>query len=267
MSVRRACGLLGLRRSSYYYKAEPRDDQALREALKQKAAQRRRFGYRRLLVLLRREGWTDNHKRVLRIYQEERLQVKRRTRKHTAQWRGEKPQATQRLNQRWSLDFLSDQLADGRRFRLLNVVDDYSRECLAVEVDTSLSGQRVTRLLEQLSECRGLPERLVTDNGPEFTSRALDHWAYTHGVTLQFIEPGKPVQNAYVESFNGKMRDECLNEHWFLALSEARRTVELWRQDYNERRPHSSLGNRTPQEFARAAACPLGGREEKSIEQ
>jgi putative transposase len=245
---------LGLRRSSYYYQSAPRTDQALREALRQKAAQRRRFGYRRLLVLLRREGWTDNHKRVLRIYQEERLQVKRRVRKHTAKWRGEKPAAAQRLNQRWSLDFVSDQLADGRRFRLLTVVDDYSRECLAVEVDTSLSGRRVARLLERLSECRGLPERLVTDNGPEFTSRALDAWAYARGVQLQFIEPGKPVQNAYVESFNGKIRDECLNEHWFVALDEARSLIEQWRQDYNEQRPHSSLGNQTPQEFARAAA-------------
>ena len=148
------------------------------------------------------------------------------------------------------------------------MVDDFTRECLAIEVDTSLSGQRVARVLDQISQGRGLPERVVTDNGPEFTSRALDHWAYERGVKQQFIEPGKPVQNAYVESFNGKIRDECLNEHWFTVLAEARTLIEHWRQDYNEQRPHSSLGNRTPQEFARAAASPHGGCEgTESIEQ
>jgi putative transposase len=252
-----------LSRSSYYYHVQPPDDAALRQALRAQAAQRRRFGYRRLAIVLRREGWTDNHKRVFRIYQEEGLQVKRRLKKRTAKWRGEKPVVAQRPNQRWSLDFMSDQLADGRRFRLLNVVDDFTRECLAVEVDTSLTGQRVTRVLERLRAVRGLPERLVSDNGPEFTGQAVDSWAYQRGVQWQFIEPGKPVQNAYVESFNGKFRDECLNEHWFERLEQARTVVELWRQDYNESRPHSSLGNQTPCEFARTAAAPSGaGREE-----
>jgi putative transposase len=249
--------------SSYYYQAQPSNDEPLRHALREKAAQRRRFGYRRLCVVLRRDGWIDNHKRVFRIYQEEGLQVKRRRKKRTAQWRGEKPALAQRPNQRWSLDFMSDQLADGRRFRLLNVVDDFTRECLAVEVDTSLTGQRVTRVLERLRAVRGLPERLVSDNGPEFTGQAVDSWAYQHGVHWQFIEPGKPVQNAYVESFNGKFRDECLNEHWFERLEQARTIAEDWRRDYNEVRPHSSLGNRTPREFALAAAAPSGaGREE-----
>jgi putative transposase len=268
VSQRRACGLMQLPRSSYYYVAQPDHDEPLRQWLRQRAAQRRRFGYRRLLVLLRREGGHANHKRVLRIYQEEHLQVSVRKRKRTARWRGEKPAPAERANQRWSLDFVSDQLANGRRFRLLTVVDDFTRECLAIEVDTSLSGQRVARVLDQISRGRGLPERVVTDNGPEFTSRALDHWAYERGVKQQFIEPGKPVQNAYVESFNGKVRDECLNEHWFTVLAEARTLIEHWRQDYNEQRPHSSLGNRTPLEFARAAASPHGGCEgTESIEQ
>ena len=252
-----------LQRSSYYYQTQPANDEPLRQALRAKAAQRRRFGYRRLGIVLRREGWTDNHKRMFRIYQEEGLQVKRRIKKHTAKWRGEKPVVAQRPNQRWSVDFMSDQLANGRRFRLLNVVDDFTRECLAVEVDTSLSGQRVTRVLERLCAVRGLPEHVVSDNGPEFTGQVVDSWDYQCGVQWQFIEPGKPVQNAYVESFNGKFRDECLNEHWFVRLEQARTVVELWRQDYNESRPHSSLGNQTPGEFARAAAAPSGaGREE-----
>jgi putative transposase len=252
-----------LPRSSYYYPVQPPDDADLRQALRTKAAQRRRFGYRRLWILLRREGWTDNHKRVLRIYQEEGLQVKRRIKKRTAKGRGVKPLAALRPNQRWSLDFVSDQLADGRRFRVLNIVDDFTRECLAIEVDTSLTGQRVARVLERVCAVRGHPERLVSDNGPEFTGHAVDTWAYHHGVQWQFIEPGKPVQNAYVESFNGKFRDECLNEHWFARLDQARTLIEDWRRDYNEVRPHSSLQNQTPREFALAAAAPSGaGRDE-----
>ena len=265
VSHQRACGLMQLNRSSNYYQATPDDDEPLRQALRAKAAQRRRFGYRRLHVVLRREGWPDNHKRMFRIYQEEGLQVKRRVKKHTAKWRGEKPAAAARPNQRWSLDFMSDQLADGRRFRLLNVVDDFTRECLAVEVDTSLSGQRVTRVLERLCALRGPPDRLVSDNGPEFTGHAVDRWAYQRGVQWQFIEPGKPVQNAYVESFNGRCRDECLNEHWFERLDEARREIEEWRQDYNDYRPHSSLGNQTPREFARAALAPSGAGQEEGL--
>ncbi len=173
-----------LPRSSYYYRAQRRDDAPLRQALREKAAQRRRFGYRRLWIVLRREGWTDNQKRVYRLYREEGLQVKRRIKKHTAKWRGEKPAAAQRPNQRWSLDFMSDQLADGRRFRLLNVVDDFTRECLAVEVDTSLTGQRVTRVLERLRAVRGLPERLVSDNGPE---------VYRSGGGQLGLSTGRPV--------------------------------------------------------------------------
>ncbi len=253
----RACRLVELARSSYYHRSERVNDGELRSALRRLAAQRRRFGYRRLLVLLRREGWQDNHKRVFRIYQEERLQVSRRKRKRVCAGRRLPLERAARVNQRWSLDFVSDQLADGRRIRLLTVVDDYSRECLAVEVDNSLTGQRVTRLLERLRQQRGLPEGLRTDNGPEFSGITLDRWAYERGVALQFIEPGKPMQNGYVESFNGKLRDECLNEHWFMGLEEAREIVEAWRCDYNQNRPHSALTYRTPLEFA-AAQPPRG---------
>ena len=258
---------MGLSRSSYYYEYQADPNRELRAALRQQAARRRRFGYRRLHVLLAREGWKINHKRVLRVYQEERLQVKQRRRKATRQARAEKPVAAQRANQRWALDFVSDQLANGRRFRLLTVVDVFTRECLAVEVDTSLTGQRVTRVLERLQAVRGRPEGLRTDNGPEFAGHALDNWAYAQGVKLDFIEPGKPMQNGHVESFNGKIRDECLNEHWFSDLEEVRQIVEQWRQDYNEQRPHSALGNQTPREFALAAASPPRGAEGFSIEQ
>ncbi len=173
----------------------------------------------------------------------------------------------QKINHRWSMDFVADMLAGGRRFRTLNVVDDFSRECLNIEVDTSLGGQRVVRVLERLAQNRKLPEVLVMDNGPEFTGKALDAWAYERGVKLQFIQPGKPVQNAYVESFNGKFRDECLNENWFISLQDARDQIETWRQDYNQSRPHSSLGNMTPEEYAmsvsglREATPPSGQKQ------
>ena len=250
LKTSRACGLLRIGRSSYYYQGKGLVDGPLREALRVKAAQRRRFGYRRLLVMLRREGWKDNHKRIYRLYCQEGLQVRRRKRKQAGKWRGERAAAPQKMNQRWSMDFVSDTLASGRRFRSFNLVDDFSRECLGIEVDTSLGGQRVVRVLERIAVGRGLPEVLVMDNGPEFTGKALDAWAYERGVKLQFIQPGKPVQNAYVESFNGKFRDECLNENWFINLTDARELIEAWRQDYNSNRPHSSLGNMTPEEYA-----------------
>ncbi len=259
VSLTRACGLMRLSRSSYHYQATDRHDDELREALKELAGKRRRWGYRRLIVLLRRQGHMDNSKRVFRVYQEEGLQVPKRRKRKTARWRGERPEVPSKRNERWSLDFVSDQLANGRRIRTLNIVDDHTRECLAIEADTSLSGRRVTRVLSDLIDRHGRPERLVMDNGPEFTSQVMDNWAYEHEIKLQFIEPGKPVQNAYVESFNGKSRDECLNEHWFVDLEDARWIIEAWRVDYNEVRPHSSLGNLTPSEFV-AAAVPHGGR-------
>lgn len=231
----------------------------MREALKEAALRRRRWGYRMLSLMLKRRGFTDNAKRIYRIYREEGLQVRQRRKRKTAKWRGERPQAAGGLNQRWSMDFMSDQLADGRKMRTFNVVDDFSRECLAIEVDTSLCGARVARVLDRLVAERGRPARIVLDNGPEFTGRELDRWAYEHEVELAFIQPGKPIQNAFVESFNGTMRNECLNEHWFLTLADARSIIENWRIDYNLNRPHSSLGGMTPSEFA-ASLTPRGER-------
>lgn len=248
-SERNACGLVGISRSSCRYRGSGQDDGSLKDRLRALAAERRRFGYRRLHVLLRREGWAVNHKRVYRIYREEGLCVRRRGRKRVARERCPMP-ALAGPNQLWALDFVSDALSWGRKIRLLTVVDAFTRESLAIEVDTSLSGVRVARVLDRVITERGqAPEEIVLDNGPELTSRALDQWAYERGVALRFIEPGKPVQNCFIESFNGRLRDECLNEHWFLSLPDARRIVEDWRIDYNQHRPHSSLGNLSPEEF------------------
>ena len=255
LSERRACRLAGMARSSCRYAVRRQEPAGLRDRLRELAQERRRFGYRRLTVLLRREGWAVNHKRVYRLYREEGLAVRRRKRKRIGAVERQPLAIPTRPNERWSMDFISDALSEGRKFRSLNIVDDFNRECLAAEVDTSLTGARVVRVMERLREQRGLPQVLVMDNGPEFAGQAVDVWAYNQGVKLHFIEPGKPVQNAFIESFNGKMRDECLNEHWFLSLGEARETIEAWRRDYNEVRPHSALGNRTPQEFTACGAA------------
>jgi putative transposase len=250
ISERHACRLARLHRSTCRYQPQPQDDGQLRERLKALALKRRRYGSPRLTVLLRREGFTDNHKRIERVYQEERLQVRRRKRKRVARaTRRVAPSVPQQPDQRWSMDFAHDCLADGRTIRALTIVDDYSRECPHIEVDTSLGGQRVVRVLDYLAWQRGLPREIVLDNGPEFTSLALDQWAHRTGVTLHFIDPGKPVQNAFIESFNGKFRDECLNEHWFTNIADARQKIETWRRDYNAVRPHSSLGYLAPNEF------------------
>jgi putative transposase len=248
-SQRRACGALGVARSTARYQSR-RGDDPIREPLRELAARRPRWGYRRLHVLLERQGFHCNHKRVYRIYREEGLAVRRRRRRKLRSMARVVMPAPDRPNERWSMDFTGDTLASGRTFRTLNVVDDGSRECVAIEVDHGLSGVRVARVLEELAKQRPLPRTIVMDNGPEFTSRALDAWAYENGVTLHFIRPGKPVDNAFVESFNGKFRDECLNENWFLDLDDARRKIEDWRQDFNMVRPHSSLGNRTPAAYA-----------------
>jgi putative transposase len=259
VSTARACGLMSLAMSSYHYRPNPpRLDQPLREALRRHAQQRRRWGYRRLLVLLRREGFADNHKRVHRLYRLEGLQVRQRRRRKQRLARGaQRPPAPSAPNERWSLDFVHDRLATGRTLRLLNVHDDYTRECLWIEADTSLSGGRVARILSQVSELRGRPKSLITDNGPEFAGLALDRWTHEHQVEHRFIAPGKPAQNGYIESFNGKLRDECLNEHEFINLPHARELLESFREDYNHQRPHSSLGGLTPAEFA--ARHPHGG--------
>lgn len=251
VSERRACRAMSLNLSSCRYVSRRSDDGVILERLKALACERPRFGYRRLHVMLLREGLKVNRKRVYRLYKQEGLTVRRKKRKRISLF-GRKPLPIgSGPNERWSMDFVSDQLADGRSFRTLNVVDDFTRESLAIEVDVSLSGQRVARVLDRVIELRGMPKSIVMDNGPEFTSRALDAWAYQNKVNLAFIAPGKPTQNGYAESFNGKFRDECLNQHWFMSLSDARRKIEDWRTDYNYVRPHSSLGNRSPIEYVR----------------
>jgi putative transposase len=252
LSQRRACGLLTTHRSTARYQAHGRSDAHVRTRLRELAMMKRRYGYRRLHWLLRREGVCVNHKCVERIYREEGLSVRRRKRKRAAGVRAETWPAATAPDQRWSLDFVSDALWWGRKLRMLTVVDTYTRESLAIEVDTSLSGARVARVLDRVIGERAAPREIVMDNGPELTSKVLDQWAYERGVQLRFIAPGKPQQNGFVESFNGKLRDECLNEHWFTTLYDARDKVEAWRVEYNRERPHSSLDNRTPEEFRRS---------------
>ena len=251
VSVRRACSLIDLNRSTYQYQSRSRADEALlRNRLKELALQRPRFGSPRLTVLIRREFGVVNHKRVERIYAEEGLQVPlRRKRRRRGIMRQVPLALPSRPGERWSMDLVADSFSDGRRFRSLTVVDDFSRECPAIEIDTSISGARIVRVLERLSECHQLPKIIVTDNGPEFTSRAMLAWAEENNIRLHFITPGKPTQNAFVESFNGKFRDECLNENWFRDLQDAREKIEAWRHDYNTQRPHSSLQHMTPQEY------------------
>lgn len=249
-SERRACKLSSLDRSSFRYKAKPDKNMDLRTRLRELAEQRRKFGSPRLHVLLQREGHIINHKRVERLYREEGLSLRNKKRKKRISHLRVVLDRPQQANEHWSMDFVSDSLSNGRRFRVLTIVDDLTRECPALEVDHSLTGLRVSRVLERLAATRGLPNVITVDNGPEFISRALDAWAHENKVKLRFIQPGKPVQNAYIESFNGKLRDECLNEHMFIDLRDARNKIEAWRKDYNSIRPHSSLNNLTPEEFA-----------------
>lgn len=235
------------------YQRRMRTDEAqVRERLRMHAAERPRWGYRRLYLLLRRELGRINHKRVQRLYRLEGLAIRRRKRKRVAGIpRGMRAVTEhEQPGEAWAMDFMQDVLADGRRFRTLNVLDTVTRECLAIEVDTSLPGQRVVRLLDQLLLWHGAPQRITLDNGPEFTGQVLDVWAYEHHVALDFIDPGKPMQNGYLESFNGKFRDECLNVHWFRSLADARQMIEDWRESYNTERPHSALGGRTPTQHA-----------------
>jgi len=249
-SIRKTCLLVGLSRASYDYKPVADRDDKLRERIRELAHQRRRFGCPRIHILLRREGLVINHKRTERIYREEGLSLRKRRRKKTAARTRVILPVPERTNERWSMDFVTDSMVTGRRFRALVIVDDYSRECPAIEVDTSLGGFRVVGVLERLRETRGLPEVITIDNGPEFAGKALDEWAYSRGVKLNFIRPGKPIENAFAESFIGRLRDECLNENWFMSLKHARDIIENWRIDYNEDRPHGSLGGLSPNEFA-----------------
>ncbi len=249
-SERRACRLIGVDRSSFQYERKGGGDGSVRARLRELANERRRFGYRRLAIMLGREGMRMNLKKIYRLYREERLMVRRRGGRKRALGTRAPMAVPQEPNQRWSLDFVSDALNDGRRFRVLAVVDDFTRECLATVVDTSLSGQRVVRELGAIIARRGKPCMIVSDNGTELVSRAILRFTEDTGIEWHYIAPGKPVQNAFIESFNGRLRDECLNEHAFASLSEARRIVEAWRIDYNTVRPHSSLGGIPPSMFA-----------------
>ncbi len=250
VSERRATRLLGVHRSTVRYRPHRDPQEALRIRLRELAASRVRFGYRRLTVLLRREGWPVNAKRIYRLYTEEGLIVRTKPR-HRAAQRQRLPQIpVSAPNQRWAMDFVHQRLVDGRWFRVLTVLDQCTRECLRLFADSSLSGQKVAAALEPVVQYRGAPQAITVDNGSEFASRALDVWAYQHGVQLDFIRPGKPVENSFIEAFNGRLRDECLNVECFFSLDDARRKLEVWREDYNRVRPHSALQDRTPAEIA-----------------
>jgi len=249
VSESRGCRVVGLHRSTKRYVLKRVEDSKLVIRLRELAAARPRFGYRRLGILLRREGTVVKHKRLHRIYRHEGLAIRRKKRRQASKApRVKRPVAKAPL-ECWSMDFMSDTLTDGRSIRLLNIVDNFSRLCPAIEVDFSLPAARVIRTLEEAIEMHGQPAGIVVDNGPEFTSRALDAWAYARGITLHFIQPGKPTQNAYIESYNGRVREECLNQHAFSSMSKAREIIGDWRTDYNEIRPHSALGGQSPELF------------------
>ena len=251
VSQRRACRVIGADRSTIRYRGRRPGDAAIRARLRELAAVRRRFGYRRLHVLLRREGVHVNHKRLRRLYAEERLQVRRRGGRKRALGTRAPLALPQGPNQRWSLDFLGDALSDGRRFRILAVVDDFTRECLGLVADTSLSGLRVARELDAIIAERGRPRLCVSDNGSELTSMAILRWCQESRIEWHYIAPGKPTQNAFIESFNGRLRDELLNETLFVSLGHARAVLRDWKDDYNEIRPHSAIGNLAPAVYAR----------------
>lgn len=251
MSERRACKLLGVDRASYRYEPRPDRNAELREELLKLARQKPRYGYRRLHAVLERRGHSVNVKRVYRLYVDEGLAVRRHRRKRLVRERGAEPRLT-RVNQEWAMDFIVDGFANGRMARILSVVDAFTRECLALEADTSLGSGRVTRVLDRLIEERGQPESIRSDNGPEFTSRRMLGWAEERKINLIHIQPGRPMQNGHVESFHGRLRDECLNANWFRTLNDVRGTLERWRREYNCERPHSSLAYRTPAEFSRS---------------
>ncbi len=251
LSERRACQLVGLSRSTLRYESRhSEENEELKAKIVTIAQERRRFGYRRIHALLRRDGVEANHKRIYRLYREAELAVKRRKRRKGVAVPREPLELPQRRNEVWSMDFVMDALSSGRRIKILTIVDDCTKEAIDLAVGFGISGHYVTRILDQAARFRGYPSAIRTDQGPEFTGRALDQWAYENGVQLKLIQPGKPTQNAYIESFNGKFRDECLSEHWFQSLAHARVIIQAWRKDYNEQRPHSMLGYQTPAEVA-----------------
>lgn len=251
LSERRSCSLLALSRGTYRYIPEiTPDNDAIRQRMCELAVKRPRFGSPRLTILLRREFGDVNHKRIERLYDLEGLQLPRmrKTRRRGINRQSMLLEPT-RPNQHWSMDFVSDAFSDSRRFRALTMIDNFTKESVAIEIDTSLSGLRVTRVLDWLGLVHGLPETIIVDNGSEFTSKAMLIWSHENNVKLHFIDPGKPTQNAFIESFNGRFRDECLNQHWFKNLREAKTIIEAWRKDYNNERPHSSLKYLTPEAF------------------
>jgi len=257
VSERRVCQVFMCHRSAYRYRSVADEQAALRMRLRDLAQVRVSYGYRRLHVLLQREGWVVNHKRVYRLYKQEGLMMRpKRPRRHvSARRRMERPVASH-PNESWSMDFMSDELYNGQRIRLLTLVDNYTRESLAIEVDDRLGGHRVVAVLQRLREKRSFPKTIRVDNGPEFISKVLDQWAYLNGVELDFSRPGKPTDNALIESFNGRFREECLNESWFLSLEDARERVEEWRSHYNQERPHGALDNLAPAEFVAVGGQP-----------
>ena len=258
LSERTACKLLGVERSSCRYETRPDRNAELREEMVKLARQKPRYGYRRLHALLERSGANQgqplNVKRIYRLYREEGLSVRRKKRKRLVRERAAEPRLTG-PNQEWAMDFVTDGLATGRMVRILTVVDAYTRECVALEADFSLGSGRVTRVLERAIAERGRPQQVRSDNGPEFTSRRMIGWAEEWKVGLVNIEPGKPMQNGHVESFNGRLRDECLDTSWFRTLNDVRETLANWRREYNCERPHSSLDYRTPEEFRQQIGC------------
>jgi len=258
ISIRRACGVVCFDRSTYHYKHRRPEQASLRKRIRELSEARVRYGYRRIHILLRREGWTINHKRTRRLYRQEGLQLRRKTpkRKVSAKRRENRVVAAA-ANDCWSMDFLSDQLFDGRKIRVLTIVDNFTRVSPAIDVRLSYRGADVVTTLERIASAYGRPKRIRVDNGPEFISKELDLWAWLHSVELDFSRPGNPTDNAFAESFNGRFREECLNAYWFLSLDDARLKCEAWRKDYNEVRPHSAIGNQTPvaRAFASGQAC------------
>ena len=251
ISERRACQVLKVRRSTHRYQSTADEQANLRMGIKEIASTRVAYGYRKIHTLLLREGWQINHKRVYRIYREEGLMMRTKSpkRRVNCRCRIERPKAT-RPNATWSMDFMADQLFDGTRFRLFTLVDNFTRESLAIDVGQRFTGEAVCKVLDRVVSERGLPGEIRVDNGPEFTSKALDLWAYANEVKLDFSRPGKPTDNAYIESFNSLVRKECLNLHWFLSLEDAEEKTQEWKIDYSEIRPHGSLGNHAPKEVA-----------------
>lgn len=251
VSIRRSCSVMLANRSNYHRKPKKDGQAILVKRIKEIAETRMRYGYKRIYILLRREGWKINHKRVYRLYRQEGLQLRRKTprRRIAAKLRNDR-KPVQRTHDTWAMDFMADNLYNGQRLRFLTVVDVFSKVCPAIGVGFQYPATDVVQTLDGAARTYGYPKNIRVDNGPEFISKELDLWAFTHGITLDFSRPGKPTDNAFIESFNSRVRQECLNASWFLNLNDARLKIESWRCDYNTVRPHSAIGNKTPAEFA-----------------